>query len=105
MNSHARAHSGPVPETSWSLIRENQKTNEDHSQDDPDPDMGVSLSQSSQYIIPEETSYGDYPNSRTTNRIINAEYKSGFNRPKIISLYLYYGNQLEEHKSVRVLQC
>ena len=44
----ARAHSGPVPETSRKLRKENQGTNEDHSQNDPHPEMRVSMSQSSQ---------------------------------------------------------
>ena len=56
-NPPARAHSWPVPETSRFLSRENQKTNEDSSQDDPHLEVGVSLSQSTQDLSPEETSY------------------------------------------------
>ena len=44
-------------QTSHNLNRENQEANEDRSQDDPHPEVGVSLSQSSQEFSPDETSY------------------------------------------------
>ena len=50
LNTH-----GPVPETSRSSNGENQQTNEDRSQNDPHPEVGVSLSQSSQAFSPDET--------------------------------------------------
>ena len=57
LNPQAQVHSGSVPETSRNLIGENQETNEDRSQNDPQPEVGVSLSQSSQEFSPEETFY------------------------------------------------
>ena len=56
-NPHARANSGPVPETSRFLNRENQGMKEDRSQNDPHLEVGVSMSQSLQDLSPEETSY------------------------------------------------
>ena len=56
-NPQSRAHSGPVSETSRSLSREKQGTNYDGSQKDPHPEVGVSMSHSSQDLNPEETSY------------------------------------------------
>ena len=46
-NPQARTHTGPVPETSWNLSTENQWTNEDSSQTDPYPEVGVTMSLSS----------------------------------------------------------
>ena len=56
-NPQSQARSGLVAETCHSLSRENQGTKEDGSQNDPHPDVGVSLSHSSQNVSPEETSY------------------------------------------------
>ena len=56
-NPQSQVHYGPVPETSRNSNRENQATNEDRSQNDPHPEVGVSLSQSSNELSPEETSY------------------------------------------------
>ena len=56
-NPQARVHSGPVPETSRNSNIENQGTNEDRSQNDPNHEVGIYLSQSSQELGPEETSY------------------------------------------------
>ena len=50
LNSQARAHSGSVPKTFRNLSRANHGTNEDRSQNDPHPEVGVSLSQSPQYL-------------------------------------------------------
>ena len=58
LSPHALAHCGPVPETSRNLNIENQGTMEDRSQNDPHPEVGVSLSPSSQDLGSEETSYG-----------------------------------------------
>ena len=55
-NPQSWVHSGNVPETSRNLKSDNQGTNEGHSQNDPNPEVEVSLSQSSQYLNPEETS-------------------------------------------------
>ena len=59
LNPQAQVHSGLVPETSRSSNGDNQETNEDRSQNEPYPEVGVSLSQSSQEFGPDETSYGD----------------------------------------------
>ena len=56
-SSQSRARSRTVPETSRNSSRENQGTNEDCSQNDPHPDVGVSLSRSQQELGPETTSY------------------------------------------------
>ena len=58
-NPQPRARSGTVLETSQNLRRENQETNEDGSQNDPQIEVGVSLSHSPQELSPEETSYSD----------------------------------------------
>ena len=57
LNPQAWAHFGPVPETSRKSNRESQGTNEDRSQNDPHPEVGVSLSQSSDDLSAEETSH------------------------------------------------
>ena len=57
LNTQTRVNSGPVPKTSRNLSRENQGRNEDRSQNAPHPEVEVSLSQSSQELSPEETSY------------------------------------------------
>ena len=57
LNSQARLHSGSVSETFWNSRRENQGTNEDCSQNDLHPEVGVSLSQFLQELSSEETSY------------------------------------------------
>ena len=57
LNPQAWTHSGPVPETSRNLSREKQGTNEDRSQNGPHPEVRVSMSQSSEDLSPEETSY------------------------------------------------
>ena len=46
LNPQAQVHPGPIPETSRNSSKEDQGTNEDLSQDDPHPEVGVSLSQS-----------------------------------------------------------
>ena len=56
-NPQSRARSGTVPETSQKLRRENHGTNEDGSQNDPHPELGVSLSHSPQELSSEETFY------------------------------------------------
>ena len=53
LNSQTRVQSGPVPETSRFSNGENQETNENRSQNDIDPEVGVSLSQSSQEFSPD----------------------------------------------------
>ena len=60
LNPQPRVDSGPVSEISGNLNRENQGTNEDRSQNDPHPEVGVSLSESSQELGPEETSDNRY---------------------------------------------
>ena len=57
LNPQARAHSGPVPETSQNLSRGNQGTNEDRSQNDSHTEVEVSMNQCSQNLGSEETSY------------------------------------------------
>ena len=57
LNPQARVHSRLVPETSRSSNRMNQGTNEDRSQNELYPQVGASLSQLSQALSPEETSY------------------------------------------------
>ena len=52
LNPHIRFHSGHVPETHWKLSRENLGGNADRSQNEPHPEVGVSLSQSSQELNP-----------------------------------------------------
>ena len=47
----------PVPETSRNSNGENQKTNEDRSLNDPDPEIGVFRSLCSRKFDPEKTSY------------------------------------------------
>ena len=59
LRPQARAHSRPVPEISRYLCRENEGTKEDRSWNDPHPEVGVSMSQSSQDLSPEETSYNN----------------------------------------------
>ena len=50
LNSQARAHSGSVPKTFRNLSKTNHGKNEDRSQNDPYPEVGVSMSQSPQYL-------------------------------------------------------
>ena len=57
LNQQSRAQSGSVPETSGNPNRGNHGTNEDRSQNDPHPDVGVSVSKSSHELNPERTSY------------------------------------------------
>ena len=57
LNPPTRVHSGPVPETPRNSSTENQRMNVDGSQNDPHPEVGVFLSQSSHELGPEETSY------------------------------------------------
>ena len=57
LNPQATVHSGLVPKTSRYSNSENQRTNEDHSQNGSHPEVGASLSQSPQELVPEETSY------------------------------------------------
>ena len=59
-NQGARTYSAPIPKTSRKSNRENQGTNEDHSQNDIHPDVVLSLNQSFQDIQdinPGKTSY------------------------------------------------
>ena len=56
LHTQARIHSGFLSETTQVSNRENQGTNEDRSQNDPQPEVGVSLSQYSQNLGPKETS-------------------------------------------------
>ena len=57
LSPQARVHSWPVSELSQNSNRENQGTNENRSQSAPHPEVGVSLSQSSHELSPEDTSY------------------------------------------------
>ena len=57
LNTQAWVHSWLVPETSRNWNGVNQETIEDRSQNDPDPEVCVSLTQSSQELSPGETSY------------------------------------------------
>ena len=57
LNPQSRVYSGLVPDASRKSDGENQETNEDRSQNDPHPEVGVSLSHSSQDFSPDETSY------------------------------------------------
>ena len=57
LNPQAQVHTAPFPETSRNSNRENQGTNEDRSQNDLYPEVGVSLSHSSQDVSTEETSH------------------------------------------------
>ena len=50
LNPQIRTHSGTVPGTFWNTNVENQEPNEDRSQDDPHPEVGPSVSQSSHSI-------------------------------------------------------
>ena len=67
LNPHPGTHSRPVSETSRNLSRENQGTNEDRSQNDPHPEVAVSLSQSSENLSPEETSYTLHKKSKVSS--------------------------------------
>ena len=58
-NPQAQVHSGTVPETSRNSNGENHETNEDRSQNDLHPKVGVSLTHSCQEFGPEETFYRD----------------------------------------------
>ena len=77
LNPHARTHSGPVLETSRNFSGGNQGTNEDGSQNDPHPIVGVSQSQSTQDLSPEETSY---KNLASVFRIIPQPAQSIFSK-------------------------
>ena len=68
LNPQDQLHSGPIPETSRNSNRENQVMMEDRSQNDAHPKVGVSMSQSSQELGPEETSH-NY--SQTLVKIVN----------------------------------
>ena len=57
LKPQARVHSRPVPETIRILGGEIQEMIEDCSQIDPHLELGVSLSQTSHDLIPDETSY------------------------------------------------
>ena len=46
LNPQIRTHSGTLPGTSRNTNVENQEPNEDHSQDDPHPEVGPSVCQS-----------------------------------------------------------
>ena len=52
-NPHARAHSGPVPETSRNISRRSQRTNGNSLHNDPHPEVGVYLSQNNRDLSPE----------------------------------------------------
>ena len=56
LRPQAQFHPGPIPETFRNSSKENQGTNEDRSQNDPLPEVGVCLSQSSLELSPDETS-------------------------------------------------
>ena len=56
LNPQYRVHSGPTPEAFQRSNRGNQGTIKDCSKKDLYPEMGVSLSQSSLELSPEETS-------------------------------------------------
>ena len=58
-NLQPRAVSGTVPETSRNLSRENLGMNEDGSQNDSHPELGVSLSHSPHELSPGETFYSN----------------------------------------------
>ena len=58
-NPQARVHSGPVPETFRTSNAENHETNEDRSQNDLHPKVGVSLTHFYQEFGPRETFYRD----------------------------------------------
>ena len=51
LNPQARVQSGHVPETLRNSNRENRETNGDRSQNDPHPEMGVSLSQPLKNVV------------------------------------------------------
>ena len=57
LNAQARFHSGLFPESFPNLKRKNQEAKENCSQNDRHPEMGVSLSQSSQEYSLDQTSY------------------------------------------------
>ena len=63
-NLQPRALSGTVPETSRNLSRQNQGMNEDGSQNDPHPELGVSRRHSPQDLSPEDTSYSNCVNKK-----------------------------------------
>ena len=54
LNLKVRLHSGPVPETSRNSRGKNKETNEERSQNGPYPEVGVSMSQSSPNVDPDE---------------------------------------------------
>ena len=56
LNPQPRARCRPVPETSRDSSTENHATKNDSSQNDPQAEVGVSLSQLSRELGPEETS-------------------------------------------------
>ena len=60
LNPQARVHPGPIPKTSRNSNIEYQGTNEDRFQNDPHPEVGVSLSQLSKEFSREETSDSTY---------------------------------------------
>ena len=57
LNSLARVRSSLIPATSQNSNGENKETNEDRSQNDPHPEVGVSLNQSLQKFGPDKTCY------------------------------------------------
>ena len=70
----AQARCGPVPETFRSSKKDNQGTNKDRSQNDPHPEVGVSMSQSSQEFSPSETFYNYIPSIwKYGRKIIHSE--------------------------------
>ena len=54
LNPQARVDSGPVPERSWNIYREDHRTIEDCPQNDPHRELSFSQSLSSQKFSPKE---------------------------------------------------
>ena len=54
MNPLLQGHSGTTPEPSWNALRTSQGTNEDDSQNDPHPEVGLFHGQMAQNSGPED---------------------------------------------------
>ena len=79
LNPQAGVHSGSVPEASRKSKRDSQGMNEDHSQYDPYPEVGVSRSFSSQEFSPAQMS----KNAIMLNKQSNSRYETCFARLNI----------------------
>ena len=96
LNAPVRVHSGPVLESSRKSNRENRGMKESRSQNDPHPDVSVSLSQFLQELRPEVTPYVNLRES------IHTLFGSEFH---VQCKYLFHGYTTVHLTETKNLQC